>query len=261
MLRTRSVTLFSSLAGNLPSVDPLLTPAPTPVQSIAALASDFSKLEGGAWGRAPLLKASLFPNQPPTVLFTQQPGQYNWHGSATGSSSLWYASVAQQYYSVRIPLLRAGFRRVPPAFSGPLVPNIILRRPYTTLPAEGVGEGSDEEAGSSSADIVIPQKINHFPGSGILGNKSRMCSALGTMAREFGRDFGFVPETYSIPEEWERALAMLATDSALVPSDQPLYILKPSLGSCGRGIRVIDRASAVKVVHSVVDGTYEQTTG
>jgi hypothetical protein len=51
------------------------------------------------------------------------------------------------------------------------------------------------------------QKINHFPGTGGIGRKDRLCRNIGKARRLFGaQEYNFLPETYLLPQDrslWE----------------------------------------------------------
>jgi len=74
------------------------------------------------------------------------------------------------------------------------------------------------------------QRVNHFPGSTELTRKDRMWKHLAEIAQTFGKDsFGFVPETFVLPEQIEEFLSCYHRT-------KHLWIVKPSASSRGRGI-------------------------
>eukprot|EP00668_Euglena_longa_P015043 GGOE01019091.1.p1 GENE.GGOE01019091.1~~GGOE01019091.1.p1 ORF type:complete len:520 (+),score=116.26 GGOE01019091.1:63-1622(+) len=218
-----------------------------------ALSDDFAKLQAGLWGKRAPLKPSLFPHRPATIAFLSNPDQYNDFVEVDSNRSLFFSCTAAQYYSLRIPLLKAGFRRVTDG-DVERSPSIALCRPFPALPIS-IMELGQVPAGESG---VVPQKVNHFPKSGLLGSKSQLARALQRMQRRFGRDkFRFMPETHVVPQQLEQALAMVIRDKTHCSgAERPRYILKPALGSCGRGIRVLDAAEAIKLLRSMCKGEW-----
>lgn len=81
------------------------------------------------------------------------------------------------------------------------------------------------------------QRVNHFPGSSSLANKSQMALHISLKAREKGIDaFNIIPMTFILPAQIEVA------QNAIAGSDC-FWIWKPSNGSCGKGIQLISPKS------------------
>jgi hypothetical protein len=138
------------------------------------------------------------------------------------------ASPTCDYYALRIPLLKAGFRRVPDdavAFSS----NIVW------------GKSAPVTANSPRWEHYVPrnayQKFNHFPRSHKhLGCKRGMALSLRNWEQSVANTF--TPQTLFYPAEKE-AIEMLMTSGP----EGKRYIWKPARGSCGRGI-MISRSGA-----------------
>ncbi|CUF24506.1 tubulin-tyrosine ligase, putative, partial [Bodo saltans] len=138
------------------------------------------------------------------------------------------ASPTCDYYALRIPLLKAGFRRVPDdavVFSS----NIVW------------GKSAPVAVSSPRWEHYVPrnayQKFNHFPRSHKhLGDKRGMAQSLRQWDESVANTF--TPQTLFYPAEKE-AIEKLMTNGA--PGKR--YIWKPSRGSCGRGI-MISRSGA-----------------
>ena len=60
------------------------------------------------------------------------------------------------------------------------------------------------------------------------------------MTREFGEEYRIVPKTWIFPEDIRR-FSKEREDSI----DSKLWILKPANSSCGRGIRLLTKASSL----------------
>jgi hypothetical protein len=83
----------------------------------------------------------------------------------------------------------------------------------------------------SSNEISAKGKGNHFPGSGVLGNKAKLAKSVKTMEILYPEMYrNVIPETYLIPEERE-----IFREKC---HEYPIWIYKPSNGSCGSGILV-----------------------
>lgn len=135
-----------------------------------------------------------------------------------GSVNFHIAENVNEYNAVVRPLLANGFRRSENAEDSHiywgktnfLESNIIWDRPF--------------------------QRVNHFPGSLALGNKSTLAINLESMKQYFGpMHVPFLPETYILPLQTPTAQKAIASSSGY-------WIYKPSKGSCGNGIQVISES-------------------
>ena len=95
------------------------------------------------------------------------------------------------------------------------------------------------------------QKINHFPNSYEITKKDRMAVHLKHMQMRHGADqFGFFPETYVIPEEYTDFYNKFSSDK----SSQ--WIVKPSNGSQGKGIFILDNLHNLPTTEGCVVSRY-----
>lgn len=85
------------------------------------------------------------------------------------------------------------------------------------------------------------QKVNHFPGSSCLGRKDVMWKNIQKMNGIFGDRFDFCPSTYVLPEEYRK----FSVDKEENPRD--LWIIKPANSACGKGIKLINKNSSIKL--------------
>lgn len=161
------------------------------------------------------------------------------------------SSSSCEYYALRLPLLKGGFKRVvAPATSASC--NLIWGRsmpfrngvevqddgsvlPILTFPEPATQERAAQlKALSMSCD---PQRFNHFPLShrniGCKRGLSKNIQHLKEYHSSANLDemFSFVPRTWCYPEEKEALFDHFRRSS---PSSQ--FIWKPARGSCGRGI-------------------------
>ncbi|KAG5498723.1 hypothetical protein JKF63_03011 [Porcisia hertigi] len=190
---------------------------------------------------------------------------YAFRPSALGSALPLFSitSPSCEYYALRLPLLKAGFRRVPPE-ARDIASNLVwgrsmpfcemLRRgqsaPLLDFPTTGTAE---QDAYVERLRLTHPQqRYNHFPLSHVnLGCKRGMAANVRRAFEEAMRHastpgereavearYRFVPRTWFYPQERESLLAAMKA----APSNRH-FIWKPSRGSCGRGI-LISQAGA-----------------
>lgn len=82
------------------------------------------------------------------------------------------------------------------------------------------------------------QKVNHFPASGVLGNKSKLAHNINAMCTKYGDPFkGIIPRTFVLPLQ-RMEFEKYAKEEVQSKSDPLVWIYKPSNGSCGAGIRL-----------------------
>eukprot|EP00796_Vickermania_ingenoplastis_P005970 gene5970-4279_t len=164
------------------------------------------------------------------------------------------ASASCEYYALRLPLLKAGFKRVvAPATSASC--NLIWGRsiPFRKSTARtedgslrevlALGVPSSEERAAHLKALSMTsyrQRFNHFPLShrnigckkGLSRNIRVMlaCAQKNALKSQVKSMYSFVPPTWWFPEE-KNKLYQHFRDS---PDSQ--FIWKPARGSCGRGI-------------------------
>ena len=84
------------------------------------------------------------------------------------------------------------------------------------------------------------QRVNHFPGSSAIANKSKMALHINAKTKELGEEvFSIIPETFLLPSNHEKAVSAMEADPSA------LWIWKPSSGSCGKGISILSHGSAL----------------
>ena len=86
--------------------------------------------------------------------------------------------------------------------------------------------------------VIAPhQRINHYPGTWLIGRKDSLHKLLASMRRQFrGNHFDIAPMSYLIPQD----LALVEAD-VKEHSEQgvaPTFIVKPCASSCGKGIKL-----------------------
>eukprot|EP00397_Hematodinium_sp_SG-2012_P009763 GEMP01009855.1.p1 GENE.GEMP01009855.1~~GEMP01009855.1.p1 ORF type:complete len:796 (+),score=165.26 GEMP01009855.1:463-2850(+) len=81
------------------------------------------------------------------------------------------------------------------------------------------------------------QKTNHFPGSWNLGRKDLVWRHIARMRRVHGSAFNICPESFILPEDAKNFI------EARQARPRAIWIYKPNLASCGRGIRLISSAT------------------
>ncbi|KAM3137328.1 hypothetical protein pb186bvf_010508 [Paramecium bursaria] len=85
------------------------------------------------------------------------------------------------------------------------------------------------------------QKINHFPGSYLLGKKNELCRNLNKMKKQFPDDYDFYPKTWQLPYQSEE-----------LRFRQGVYIVKPESNCQGRGIFITKKLEPYLDKHFVV---------
>jgi tubulin polyglutamylase TTLL5 len=96
-------------------------------------------------------------------------------------------------------------------------------------------------------DLNVNQRINHFPNSFEITRKDKMCSNLMKMRAKHGMEhFGFFPETYVMPNEYNDFCLKYRHDK------ETKWIVKPSNSSQGRGIHILESFIGLKTGESCV---------
>lgn len=68
------------------------------------------------------------------------------------------------------------------------------------------------------------QKINHFPGMGILSRKNNLGTNLMHFRKRFPADYEFFPITWSLPQDYAE---LLAYHESRQPGKAQTFIVKP----------------------------------
>jgi len=82
------------------------------------------------------------------------------------------------------------------------------------------------------------QKVNHFPGSWVIGRKDRLLRLTSMMRRRHGSAYSFVPEGFILPNETEAF-------RKITSKQKGIWIMKPYASSCGRGIKLITNTTQI----------------
>ncbi|KAK9862894.1 hypothetical protein WJX84_007411 [Apatococcus fuscideae] len=78
------------------------------------------------------------------------------------------------------------------------------------------------------------QRLNHFNGMLEICRKKSLLQNISTMAKLFSRHFKFIPTTFALPEQLQDLRADMKANGG-----SKTYILKPSGGCQGKGIRLV----------------------
>lgn len=97
------------------------------------------------------------------------------------------------------------------------------------------------------------QRVNHFPGTYLLGRKDNMARFCNRFRRTFGpENFEYFPKTFICPADRAELLADEAECKAKAKrGEEPMWIVKPPAGCKGIGIRLVTDPST-QVRHSCV---------
>ncbi|TPP43296.1 Tubulin-tyrosine ligase family protein [Leishmania donovani] len=208
------------------------------------------------------LKPSSSPQRKASFYFPRMrekcPPDYAFQPSSLGTALPLFSitSSSCEYYALRLPLLKAGFRRVP-AEARDVASNLVWGRsmrlcemlrggqptPLLDFPA---ADSSEQAAYMDKLRMINShQRYNHFPLShanlgckrGMAVNVRRAFKDAMQRATTPGERkavqsrYSYMPRTWFYPQERES----LVTAMKAAPSNRH-FIWKPSRGSCGRGI-------------------------
>ena len=81
-------------------------------------------------------------------------------------------------------------------------------------------------------NLNVSQKINHFPGSTELTHKDRLAFNIRKKKQKYGADYDIIPETFILPEEYDKAFTKIKNEGGL-------WISKPYSQSQGKGIYLV----------------------
>ncbi|CAD8062339.1 unnamed protein product [Paramecium primaurelia] len=87
------------------------------------------------------------------------------------------------------------------------------------------------------------QRINHFPGSYMLGKKNELCRNLNKMRKQYPQDYDFYPKTWHLPYQSEELRNKQGTG---------IFIIKPEANCQGRGIFLTKKLDPFLDKHYVV---------
>ncbi len=84
------------------------------------------------------------------------------------------------------------------------------------------------------------QRINHFPGSSILGKKNNLSKYIEKMRKIFPDEYDFYPRTFILPYQLEE-LRNSAEKKYEKEGSRPVYIAKPEASCQGKGIFLVKK--------------------
>ena len=95
--------------------------------------------------------------------------------------------------------------------------------------------------------FLFKVKINQFPGLFVIGRKDRLWTSYEKMRNRYGREnFGFLPQTYIVPEDKEEVKSIMETKKKAM-------IVKPPNFYCGIGIRLISKPSKFIILSTAIN--------
>ncbi|CAJ1030658.1 Tubulin-tyrosine ligase family, putative [Leishmania lindenbergi] len=210
------------------------------------------------------LKPSRSPHRKASFYFPRMrekcPPSYAFQPSSLGTALPLFSitSSSCEYYALRLPLLKAGFRRVP-AEARDVASNLVwgrsmpfceMLRNRQSLPLLDFPSASTPEQAAYVEKfrlIHTHQRHNHFPLSHAnLGCKRGMAANLRRAFKDAmqyattpgGREavqtrYNYMPRTWFYPQERESLVAAMRAAQS-----NRHFIWKPARGSCGRGILI-----------------------
>ncbi|AAZ11916.1 tubulin-tyrosine ligase-like protein, conserved [Trypanosoma brucei brucei TREU927] len=177
---------------------------------------------------------------------------------STASPMFCITSPSCEYYALRLPLLKAGFKRLHTHLAPKIPSNLLWGRSLMIRPTAPIKTDAGNTGGAvqltsphimgvegvSSTEalqmVCAHQRFNHFPRTySTLGCKLGLAQRLHRVKKSLEREgvkrdvFDFFPQTWIFPEQKESL--MKAMDQAR-PTQR--FIWKPARGSCGKGIFV-----------------------
>ena len=129
---------------------------------------------------------------------------------------IWTIDIRKTHYKVIRDVAEKKMDWVALKEQSPQAPNVIWTDYYVT----------EDELNS----MQPYQKINHFPSSFQLGNKSFLSRNITKMRKMFPQEYSFFPESWTLPEDIEAFKREAETRKGAT------WILKPANLSQGRGI-------------------------
>eukprot|EP01080_Neovahlkampfia_damariscottae_P000958 gene958-9865_t len=181
-------------------------------------------------GRKFATTKSLFPNKPDTISFLdEQSNDQHFLRTKIHDLNPYFKMGSLNYFSVRLALLNAGFKRISEGEDW----NIFFGR---YLKAE------------QYQNLNPFQKVNHFPGSQHLGRKDLLSISIHQKAVKYQKEFDFYPKSYILP--FDSQLFEEARD----PNE--FYISKPVNSSCGRGIYLFKGSDNIDTTTAAIVSKY-----
>ena len=93
--------------------------------------------------------------------------------------------------------------------------------------------GSNNEDNDIYTRLAASQRVTHFEHTRVVGLKLGLHHLMNRFAKRFGFLPEFYPKTFVVPQEKEEFCSEF--------KESDMWIEKPARGSCGRGIRIINR--------------------
>jgi tubulin polyglutamylase TTLL4 len=141
--------------------------------------------------------------------------------SSASSAPLYYHGSVNEYHAVVDVLEASGMQRTK---------NLAEAQLVWALASTEVGRHAS----------APNQKMHHFPGSAMLGNKVLLAGSVSRMISKFGRNvYGIIPRTFIVPDSIENLIKVIDNCDNLVK-----WIYKPADRACGRGIQIWSNAQA-----------------
>ena len=96
------------------------------------------------------------------------------------------------------------------------------------------------------------QRINHFPGSSILGKKNNLSKHIEKMRKVYPKEYDFYPRTFMLPYQMEE-LRSYAERRHEKEGVKPVFIAKPEASCQGKGIFLVKKIDQLcNETHSIV---------
>ncbi|XP_048510211.1 tubulin monoglutamylase TTLL4-like [Athalia rosae] len=165
------------------------------------------------------LRKSLFPHVSPYVIFRLYDGKGDSRAlPKVIADHLTWELGAGTPWIVRKTVENSGFR-------------------FVSGREKWCGTWSESKFAISYKVLKSHQKMNHFPGTYEIGHKDRLWKNVSRLMSIFGKkQFGFIPRTFILPEEFDRLRCVWETRRT-----GNKWILKPPASSRGRGVSVVSR--------------------
>ncbi|CAG0919488.1 unnamed protein product [Notodromas monacha] len=202
--------------------------------SLVELARLQGVVQKGTLGRPRGLRPSLFSGVPPTINFAL----HNTHAEEVP------------------PFLKKHLRWKLSNLT-PLVVRKVLGHSNLRLmksdSTEWIGHWGKHMKAVMFKDFKAYQKINHFPGTFVIGRKDRLWKGFAQFRSKFGKnEFNFLPRTYVLPND----LRELKESMDRKGSRGQNYIVKPPASARGTGVYVVNNYSSINAERQLVVQKY-----